>query len=296
MTPFISVIIPTFRDWSRLQLCVQALKQQTLSKDTYEVIIVNNDPENPIPSALELPENCTLTEESKVGSYAARNKGIQIARGNIYAFTDSDCIPNRDWLEQTMLKLKMLNVDGVAGKVEFVYVNEFNLSSAELYEKLFGFPFQRKKRNGEETKNLVTANFVCKRHLFQGCGLFNGDLKSGGDSLFAKKVISKGYRIIYCEEAIVKHPSRYRIVELARKRQRVLGGKIDAQQNHGNKEIYPFLYKVLEEQARRMRFVVMKNQDDWPTKLKLLYAMSLISVYYVGEAVRIKVGGRTRRY
>lgn len=54
--PFVSIIIPTYRDWERLALCISALDKQTYSKDLFEVIIVNNDAQDQAPSNYYLPK------------------------------------------------------------------------------------------------------------------------------------------------------------------------------------------------------------------------------------------------
>ena len=137
--PIISVIIPTYHDWDRLEVCINSLNNQTLSKKIYEIIIVNNDPEDSPPD-----ENSylgiNLISERKSGSYAARNTGIKFAKGNILAFTDSDCIPYEDWLEN-IYRLMSNNpkLSRVGGKVELFYSSN-TLSLGELYEKAFAFP------------------------------------------------------------------------------------------------------------------------------------------------------------
>ena len=97
-TPFVSVIIPTYHDWDRLKLCLNALAQQSYPKDRFEVLVVNNDPEDQPPYVVA-SGNVRLLEEAKSGSYAARNAAIRVAKGEVFAFTDSDCIPDQDWLK-----------------------------------------------------------------------------------------------------------------------------------------------------------------------------------------------------
>src|SRR5690606_25863401 len=98
MSLMFSVIIPVYRDWYRLQLCLNALSHQSFPRDSFEIIVVNNDPMDIAPVDFKLPINAMLLVEAKVGSYAARNAAIAVAQGAVLAFTDSDCIPEQDWL------------------------------------------------------------------------------------------------------------------------------------------------------------------------------------------------------
>jgi len=36
--PYVSVIIPTYHDWDRLAICIEALENQTYSEEMFEVI------------------------------------------------------------------------------------------------------------------------------------------------------------------------------------------------------------------------------------------------------------------
>ena len=41
-TPFVSVIVPVFRDSGLIETCVRALTQQTYPQERYEIIVVDN--------------------------------------------------------------------------------------------------------------------------------------------------------------------------------------------------------------------------------------------------------------
>lgn len=64
---FVSIIIPTYRDWDRLKACVYVLENQSYPKDLYEIIILNNDPYNYL-STMQLPSNCVVLLEPKRGT------------------------------------------------------------------------------------------------------------------------------------------------------------------------------------------------------------------------------------
>ncbi|MEM9975984.1 MAG: glycosyltransferase, partial [Pseudomonadota bacterium] len=64
-----SVIIPVFRDTERLRKCLRCLEQQTLPADRFEIIVVNNDPEEQLRLA-SATHRLVLLDEPTPGSYA----------------------------------------------------------------------------------------------------------------------------------------------------------------------------------------------------------------------------------
>ncbi|HEX4490320.1 MAG TPA: glycosyltransferase [Acidimicrobiia bacterium] len=101
--PEISVVIPTFCRANRLRRLVAALEQQTLARDRFEVVVVDNASTDDTPRALrELVARSPLTlrtlVETTPGPAATRNAGWKAARGEVIAFVDDDCVPDPDWL------------------------------------------------------------------------------------------------------------------------------------------------------------------------------------------------------
>jgi GT2 family glycosyltransferase len=218
----VSVIVPTFRDWDQLSLCVSALKNQTYPQKLLDVIIVNNDP-NSDSVNLNLPNNYKLINEKKPGSYAARNSGLKISKGDVVAFTDSDCQPDAYWIEKAVSRLNG-GADRVAGHVELFFKHE-KLTCAEIYEKAFAFNQSKYADNG----TAVTANMITWRSYFDTVGLFDEKLMSGGDMQWGWRANEIGVPIVYAPEVIVKHPARENMSALFRKAKRVTIGAVAIQ-------------------------------------------------------------------
>ena len=101
--PFISVVMATYNRSALLELQLQAFKNQTLPKDRFEIIIVNDGSEDETELVLInwtfLLPNLRFYTQPNSGPAVARNQGVEIARGEVIAFTDDDCIVDPNWLE-----------------------------------------------------------------------------------------------------------------------------------------------------------------------------------------------------
>jgi glycosyltransferase involved in cell wall biosynthesis len=223
--PFVSVIIPVYNDAERLQICLKSLQDQTYPKEKYEIIVVDNGSTDSPRDVVNQFSQARMDCESKPGSYAARNKGILLAKGEVIAFTDADCIPASDWLEKGVeILLKTINCGLVAGRVDLFLHDPTQPTPVELYQKLTSF------RQEAYVKNLKfgpTANVFTFKHVIDAVGSFNDSLKSGGDFEWGNRVFSAGYQQIYADDVKVAHPARRSFQELYRRQARIIGGKFD---------------------------------------------------------------------
>jgi glycosyltransferase involved in cell wall biosynthesis len=91
-TPLFSVIIGAYNDWTALENCLASLAQQ--SGPTFEVIVVDDGSDEPAPEFIhrwESSYHLTIVRQAHAGVAAARNRGIQIAKGSVLLFVDADC-------------------------------------------------------------------------------------------------------------------------------------------------------------------------------------------------------------
>jgi hypothetical protein len=96
--PSVSVVVPFYgADVSALTRCVKSLLNQDYSEDRVTITVVDNN-ETPRLAASAFGPRCSILHEPGPGSYAARNRGIRESLGEIIAFTDSDCVPQRSWI------------------------------------------------------------------------------------------------------------------------------------------------------------------------------------------------------
>lgn len=253
---YITVIIPTYHDWNRLQLCLDALEKQSLGLSKFEIIIVNNDPNDDVPSNLSLPKNCIITSEAKAGSYAARNKAIGLAKGDVFAFTDSDCQPECNWLEKSVEHFrKDPKLERIGGKITLIFKSN-RLTLAEYYESVYAF---RQKEFVNESGMAATGNMIAKAHIFESIGLFNDKLLSGGDAEWGKRAHASGYKISYFEDCIVRHPTRDKMAYLTKKTRREAGGHLLISNQSTLKSIFSIFVGFLPPMGSMYKIIRMQE-------------------------------------
>ena len=219
---FVSIIIPTYNDWGRLSKCLNALAQQNYPSEKLEIIVVNNNPEDHPPEGYYIPANCSVITKMKPGSYAARNAALKLANGEIIGFTDSDCIPDNNWVNNAVnYFINNKSCSRIAGKI-CIFFETSSPTKAQLYDKLYAF---NQKGYVSKSGTSVTANLFTYKHVFDKVGYFDEDLMSGGDFLWGTIAHKKGYKIDYVENVKVKHPARENFKALVKKERRVGGSQ-----------------------------------------------------------------------
>lgn len=223
--PDISVIVPVYNHWDLIPSLLECLARQTVGVERFELLLVDNaSTQFSVPSGF--PAWVRILECPTPGSYAARNRALEDARGELLAFTDADCLPQAQWLEALLREYSEATVElVVAGKIQVEPASWAAPTVYELYDVALGLPQQRYvSRRGYG----VTANLAMPRALLDELGGFDCSRFSGGDADFCRRARAGGARLVYCELAAVIHPARRSWHELAKKVRRLKGGQIRA--------------------------------------------------------------------
>lgn len=272
-----SVIVPVYRDWHRLALCLQALERQTLSAELFEIVIANNEPDGLV--RLErVPANARIVHEPRPGSYAARNTAVARSDSMYLAFTDSDCIPHPAWLEAGLAALGSSPDARVTGPVS-IFREEGGSRHAYLYDLKMAFPQAEYARLG----NCVTANLLVARSVFSHVGPFDERL-SGGDSLWNTRATAMGVPLVYSEGVEVRHPARRSLQDIFRKRRRVVG----TQAAHRKISAIRFVISRLTPPARRL--LMLRKDTSWPEALLVFFMVWLAQLVEALEFVMVRLG------
>lgn len=227
----VSIIIPVFNDAKRLELCLRALHAQTYPQDLLELIVIDNGSTDDIAESVARAwtPNVRLEYETEPGAYqyAARNKGIGLARGEILAFTDSDCIPARDWIEAGVRALDAQQNRIVAGRIQMFARHPENPGAIELYDIVTGL---NQQEYVEKWRFGAAANLFFFRKAVEMVGPFDQASRAGGDREWGQRACSLGLELFYADNVVVNHPARRRLKHLVAKVARTIGGAEDMSQ------------------------------------------------------------------
>lgn len=290
----VSIIIPTYNDWDILKKCIHALENQTFPKDKIEVIIVNNNPGGQVPANFTLPANFKLITEARPGSYVARNTALKIAKGDIIGFTDSDCIPDKNWIKGAVDFLREnKKFSRVAGKVDILQKSK-KPTVIEKYNQIYSFPQKWLVNHGGGS---VTANLFTYKYVFDKVGGFDDKVMSMGDKFWGIKAQKAGFPIAYVEHVIVHHPPR-NWAELVKKEKRHGGAVVIQEVKDTPLKLYlNFLYEfrprfsAIKYMFGRNRYKDRRIKDRFTIPFLRHYLM-LVRAY---EALKVRLGKEPNR-
>ncbi|ODP36481.1 glycosyltransferase [Sphingomonas turrisvirgatae] len=213
--PRISVIVPHYDDLKRLDRCLAALTAQSMPASDFEIVVADNM--SPIGrEAVErvIAGRARLVLAADKGAGPARNAGVAASSGALLAFTDADCVPERDWLAEGIQALD--DCDFAGGRMVVIAEHDGPRSGAEAFETVFAFDNESYVRDKGFT---VTANLFCSRAVFDRVGPFQVGVSEDYD--WCLRARAAGFRIGYAERAVAGHPPRADWAALRKKWQRL---------------------------------------------------------------------------
>jgi glycosyltransferase involved in cell wall biosynthesis len=215
-SPRVSIIVPARNAEVEARRLLAALHAQTASTDSFEIIVVDDASSDATAEQVRADPLARLIElPAAVGPYPARNVAARTARGDLLAFTDADCIPAPDWIEQGVAAFGPAEVDLIAGAIRIPLGDRPSAVSLVDAARHLNQELYFSRGYG------ATANMWVRRTVFEEIGGFNEQLLSGGDWEFGLRTREAGKKLEYVPAASVDHPPRARPSELVRKGYRI---------------------------------------------------------------------------
>ena len=217
--PFFSVVIPTYRRRDALRNSLRSLSCQTVDKNSFEVIVVNNSPEIGVSDVIEGYAsliNIVSLNEPKSGAHQARNVGSKVARGRYIVFIDDDCEAHPSLLERYRSAIKLFSPIVAGGSIDvrwdcappsWVTPFEYLMGRIDFGEGSFWL------REGQSVNG---GNLLIRRDFFLEIGGMEPDqvgkiIFGSGDVALSLSANRLGHKALWVGDAKVWHHQRRRV-------------------------------------------------------------------------------------
>jgi glycosyltransferase AglI len=213
----ISVIVPVYNDPQGLTDTLDSIVKQDFPHSSFEVIVADNGSADGTQKVAQMFADKhadivrVVIEDTVPGSYAARNKGIEVSSGEIVAFVDADMSVPPDWLSRIGQHFANDNCDYLGARVHLYSTRH---TMAALFNIVTGF---RVGEVLEESHYAPTCCLTVRRSVFEKIGTFDLRLQSGGDTEFGQRAWKAGFQLNYAPDIIMRHPARSTLRALMKK-------------------------------------------------------------------------------
>jgi glycosyltransferase involved in cell wall biosynthesis len=211
--PKISIIVPAKNAVLTLAKCIGSLK--ALDYQDFEIIIVDDGSTDTTRDIIKGFSGVTLITTGGVGPSKARNLGIEKATGEYIAFTDADCVVEKNWLSEllngftlTPIPYSLSSVVAVGGDQKSPDDDSAFGKTVHGFLKAIGFVADYVKSGGGmpvETKHNPSCNVMYKTEVLKQSGGFLENLWPGEDLELDYRLKKKGCTFLYNPGAVVYH-------------------------------------------------------------------------------------------
>jgi len=225
--PAVSVVVCVHNGADDLPRLFTALREQTLERDRFEVLVVDDASTDETAALSERePGVRVISAPEHIGLPRARNVGMAEAAAPFIALTDADTTPDPRWIELGLLRFTEGDADILAGGIDVPLGDR--PSVAALLDATSHFDQENYVKRGFG----AGANLWLRSDLLPRVGGFNDKLAAygGDDNEFGQRATAGGARLVYAPEVRLAHPPRD-LPALIRKRY-LLGFGLAAHRRH----------------------------------------------------------------
>lgn len=211
--PFVSIVVGIRNEEKFIEECIESLLKLDYPQDSYEIIIVDGMSTDRTREIVQkYPVKLLLNERKNVA--AARNLGVENARGDLVAFTDGDCKVDPSWLNILVKELQNAPDDVVClGGPNLIFDTDpvFGRVVGYSQETFLGSGGSAQSKNSTKkhyVSSLPNCNAMYKKRAIQEVGSFDERFIVGQDGDLNYRINKRGHKFLYIPEAQVMHHRR----------------------------------------------------------------------------------------
>jgi O-antigen biosynthesis protein len=198
--PMVSVVICAYNAERTMRPCLESLRK--LDYPNYEVVIVDDGSRDRTAEiAMDFPEFRLIRQPNK-GLSVARNVGLHAARGEIVAYTDSDCVVDPHWLTLVTRAMVEGSLDGCGGP-NYAPHEDGRVEACVAASP--GAPCHVLVSH-DRAEHLAGCNMAFTKAALEKIGGFDPQFTSAGDDVdICWRMLGAGFKLGFCPAAFVWH-------------------------------------------------------------------------------------------
>jgi glycosyltransferase involved in cell wall biosynthesis len=294
MSAEISIVVPHLNQPGPLERLLRSLHDQDFDMGRAEVVVVDNGSREAPEAVVAGFPGVRLARSEAPGPGPARNRGAELTSAPILAFTDADCVVDRNWAGAILARFAAdRDLAIIGGDVRVLLEAPGELSVAEAYEMVYAFP----QRSYIERQGFSGAgNMAVRRPVFEAVGPFAG-IEIAEDTDWGQRATRMGHRTVYAPEMIVHHPARRTLGEIYAKWDRNVSHHYRAFAA-GSAGKAKWLAKAaalaLSPAGEALRILRSDRLPDAGTRWRCLKGLTAVRLYRVRKMLAVMVRAETR--
>jgi GT2 family glycosyltransferase len=277
----------------RLIAMLDSLRAQTLGRDRFEVIVVDDgsaEPPRDVVARAAASLDVRLIEQENAGPAAARNAGARAARGTYVVFTDDDCRPDAGWLRALDAMAARHAGCAIGGRVVNALGDGLYSSASQLLIEFLYDYFNVDESGG---RFFITSNLALPAAEFHRIGGFDESfpLAAAEDRDLCDRWREAGLAMVYCDDAIVHHEHALALGSFCRQHFNYGRGAYHLHRARARRGESPLRVEPPHFYSRLVSYPFGRGEGTRAVTLSALMALSQ-GVYvsgYVAERVRSRV-------
>ena len=202
--PKVSVIVCSYNGAKTLDRCLESLSE--IDYPDYEIVLVDDGSKDNTPEIAAKHPNIVYIRQDNKGLSVARNVGGYAAKGEILAYTDSDCMADPDWLYYLVHTLTSGDYAGVGGPNISPPAEDWIQACVSAAP---GGP-SHVLLTDVVAEHIPGCNMAFHKWAFEKVGGFDPEYRKAGDDVdFCWRLQTEGQVIAFSPAAIVWHYRRF---------------------------------------------------------------------------------------